>query len=174
MFNSGRRSKTLALFICVHSRLPEPFDHLDTEICEPGGRLLHSQMGMLEVGVVEAVQQKVYKIRHNRLCAFMLQKINQIIVCRRKEFDKDFSYNSYTGLFLIRDRQSIKVMNDLPAKFFEPASGRISFRDKFPADGSPFFIERIGRSFFSLIRTNPVETPHKDISKDCGIHTAQR
>src|SRR5699024_8627938 len=69
---------------------------------------------------------------------------------------------------------SIKVMNDLPAKFFEPASGRISFRDKFPADSSPFFIECIGRSFFSLIRTNPVETPHKDISKDCGIYTAQR
>ncbi len=99
MFNSGRRSKTLAFLICVHSRLPEPFDHLDTKICKPGGRLLHSQMGMLEVGVVEAVQQEVYKIRHNSLCALMLKEIHQVIICSREELDEDLSDYADTSAF---------------------------------------------------------------------------
>ena len=80
----------------------------------------------------------------------MLQKIHQIIVGRRKEFDKDLSNNTDTWFLLVRNRKRVEIVNDLPAKLFEAASGRVAFGDKFPADKSPFLIESIGRAFFRL------------------------
>ena len=104
----------------------------------------------------------------------MFQKIHQIIVGRRKEFDKDLSNNTDTWFLLVRNRKRVEIVNDLPAKLFEAASGRVAFGDKFPADKSPFLIESIGRAFFGFIRTDTIQTSHKDVTEQCRIDTAQR
>ena len=44
--------------------------------------------------VVKTVEHKIKQIGNNSLCTFRFQKLNQMVVARRRKLDKDFSYNA--------------------------------------------------------------------------------
>ncbi len=74
----------------------------NTKISCCGFFLFESKLFHLEVLVVEAVEQEVQKIRNNCLGSFAFQKIYQVVVGCRKEFDKDFSNDTNTRFLCIK------------------------------------------------------------------------
>ena len=106
----------LQSLICCFS---QPVDGSETKICDGCLGFLESKLFNLEILVVEAVADKVDKIRNNRFCPFCLQKICQVVVGSRQELDKDLTYDTNARLFLIGDRDRIKIMDHLTAHFFE-------------------------------------------------------
>ena len=87
---------------CFGCRSTEPFQSFDTKISCCGFFLFESKLFYLEVLVVEAVEQEVQKIRNNCLGSFAFQKIYQVVVGCRKEFDKDFSNDTNTRFLYIK------------------------------------------------------------------------
>ena len=83
-------------FECLCCRCTKPLQCLDTKIAECGFGFLKSKFFYLEVLVIEAIKQEVQKIRNNSFGTFTFQKFYKIVVCRRKEFDKNFSNNTDT------------------------------------------------------------------------------
>ena len=76
------RCKVAALLqglICCFS---QPVDGSEAKICDGCLGFLESKLFNLEILVVEAVADKVDKIRNNRFCPFCLQKICQVVVAR--------------------------------------------------------------------------------------------
>ena len=74
-------------------------------------------MGNFEVLIVEAVEQEVEKIRNNCFGAFAFQKLCQMIVGSRKEFNKDFSNDSNTRFLNVECLYIIKIIDDLFTNF---------------------------------------------------------
>jgi hypothetical protein len=66
----------------------------------------------LKVGVIETVKEKVNQVGHNSFCTLCLKKVYKIVVGSRKEFNKDFTYNSYTGLLNICNGKCIKLTDN--------------------------------------------------------------
>jgi len=106
---------------CFVCSLSYPVNSFDAHISKEGLGLLETKVICLKVLVIEAVRHKVDQIRHNRLSAFSLQKLCKVIVCSRKEFHQDLSYNSYTRFLLVTDGNGIKIMNHLTAHFLKLA-----------------------------------------------------
>ena len=95
------RCKVAALLqglICCFS---QPVDGSETKICDGCLGFLESKLFNFEILVVEAVADKVDKIRNNRFCPLCLQKICQVVVGSRQELDKDLTYDTNARLFLI-------------------------------------------------------------------------
>lgn len=91
----------------------------NSRIAQPGSGLLLAQMLCLEIVVVEAVKQEVHQIRHHGFRSFGFQKLYDMVICQGREFDKDFSYDSYLWLFDIPSLQTVKIADDsldVPAK----------------------------------------------------------
>ena len=53
------------------------------------------------------------------LGSFRFQKIYQMVVCSRREFYKDLTYNTYTGFFDIKYFNVVEVVDNVAAEFFE-------------------------------------------------------
>ena len=53
--------------------------------------------------------------------SFGFQKLCKVIVCSRKEFNQDLTYNTNTRLLLITDRDGIEIVNHFPAHFLKLA-----------------------------------------------------
>lgn len=71
----------------------------------------------LEILVKETVADKVDQVRAHCLGAFCFQKLSQMIVCSRKEFYQDLSYDSYPGSAFSGNRDHIKLVNKITAHF---------------------------------------------------------
>ena len=82
--------------ICCFS---QPVDGSEAKICDGCLGFLESKLFNLEILVVEAVADKVDKIRNNRFCPLCLQKICQVVVGSRQELDKDLTYDPTRGFF---------------------------------------------------------------------------
>ena len=67
---------------------------------------------------VEAVADKVDKIRNNRFSPSASRRSARWFVGSRQELDKDLTYDTNARLFLIGDRDRIKIMDHLTAHFF--------------------------------------------------------
>ena len=158
---------------CFGSRSTEPFQSFDSKISCCCFGLLHSQMGNFEVLIVEAVEQEVEKIRNNCFGAFTFQKLCQMIVGSRKEFNKDFSNDSNTWLLDIKCLDIIKIIDDLFTKLLKSLTGWISFGHKLLNNFSPFAVNLICSSRYGLIRTHTVNAFHKDISEYCCVDSAE-
>ena len=125
----------------------------------------------LEIVVVEAVKQEVHQIRHHGFRSFGFQKLYDMVICQGREFDKDFSYDSYLWLFDIPSLQTVKIADDsldVPAKLHHSCralgqGGDTAFL--------PFFMERICASRNCFIRSGRVENPHKDIAVYHRLHS---
>ena len=85
-------------------------------------------MGNFEVLIVEAVEQEVEKIRNNCFGAFTFQKLCQMIVGSRKEFNKDFSNDSNTRFLNVECLYIIKSLMISLQSFLN------LLRDGYPSD----------------------------------------
>lgn len=85
-------------------RSTQPFNRFDSPVCDRCFIFLKSKEFTFEVLVIETVIDKVDQIRADCLSAFCFQKFCQMIVCSRKEFDKDFSNDTNSRFLFIADR----------------------------------------------------------------------
>ena len=99
--------------------------------------------------VVEAVQHEVQQIRYNGFSAFRFQQFYQMVVCCRGKFNQDLADNADTGLFLVCDRDTVKVFNYFTAHFAEGEVVRI--------DGAGLF----------FVGAHMINTAHENIAEDC-------
>ena len=63
--DAGRRGEVFAGFQLPACSFAEVFQQGDSQIAQAGGGTLAAKVVCFEVAVVEAVQQKVHKIRHH-------------------------------------------------------------------------------------------------------------
>ena len=80
---------------------------LDSPVCDRCFIFLKSKEFTLKFLVIETVIDKVDQIRADCLSAFCFQKFCQMIVCSRKEFDKDFSDDANTWFLFVCDWQGV-------------------------------------------------------------------
>ena len=115
------RMEMTAFRKCLICSLTNPVDCLNTYISKECLGFLKSKIVDLEILIVEAVGHKVDQIRYHRLSSFRFQKLCKVIVCSRKEFNQDLTYNTNTRLLLITDRDGIEIVNHFPAHFLKLA-----------------------------------------------------
>lgn len=136
-----------ALFQLLSGCLSEEFQHLYADITEAGGGGFGSQVFCLEIAVIEAVEQEIQQIRHYGLRTFRFQQLHEIIIGKRGELHKDFSYNSHSGfLQVLVERKVVKIADDSPHIFLKGSPGRIFAGNRVNASGFPFSVKLIGRS----------------------------
>lgn len=152
----------LQSLICCFS---QPVDGSETKICDGCLGFLESKLFNLEVLVVEAVADKVNKVRNNRFCAFCFQKICQMVVGSRQELDKDLTYDTNARLFLIGDRDRIKIMDHLTAHFFEGTMADAAACYEGNDALLPDFVLAVYDTLFQLIRTHAIYAFHQDITE---------
>ena len=143
ILNVCRRSKVFACGKCPGSRTAQPLHSFDSQISDQCFCLLESQMGDLEVLVVEAVLHKVDQIRNDCFGSLCLQQIYQMVVGGRQEFYQDLAYDTYTGLLNIENFNIVKVVDNVTAELPEFPAGRVSLGYKFPDHFHPFPVNRI-------------------------------
>ena len=76
----GRSLESLTLFKSLPCRLSERFQNLYNSVADYGTFLGLAKELVVIVVVVEAVHKEVQKIRHNCLCTFCLEQVNQVVV----------------------------------------------------------------------------------------------
>ena len=91
ILNVCRRIKMLTLLKLLDCRTSQPVDQPDTRIGHQRRRFLGAKILCLEVQIIEAVGHKVDQIRYNGLSPFFFQKLGQVIVGSRQEFNQDFT-----------------------------------------------------------------------------------
>ena len=84
-----------------------------------------------------------------------------MVVGLRQEFNQNFSDDSDTRLFLIRNRNAVKIFDDLAAHLAVGKEGRMLAADKGLTAFEPFFMNGIGLTLYFFIRTHTVETAHE-------------
>ena len=119
--NIGGWMEMTAFRKCLICSLTNPVDCLNTHISKECLGFLKSKIIDLEILIVEAVGHEVDQIRYYRFSTFGFQKLCKVIVCSRKEFNQDLTYNTNTRLLLITDRDGIEIVNHFPAHFLKLA-----------------------------------------------------
>ena len=125
----------------------------------------------LEVAVVEAVQQEVHKIRHYSLGTFFFKQFHYMVVCKRREFNKDFSDYTYSWLFDIESWKIIKVFYNASDISLELTEVRLSYRQRVNYTISPLLMQSVCSSFFLFIRSCSIQNPHKEIAVYYSLHS---
>ena len=143
----------------------QPVDGFQAKVCNGCLGLFEAKFLNLEVLVVEAVADKVNKVRNNRFCAFCFQKICQMVVGSRQELDKDLTYDTNARFFLIGDRDGIKIVNHFTAHFFEGTMADAAACYKGNGALLPDLVLAVYDTFFQLVRTHAVYTFHQDIAE---------
>mgnify|MGYP006877463803 CR=1 FL=1 len=154
-----------ALRQCLIHRLTEPFDCFDAPVRDRSLILLKSKELTLKVLVIETVIDKVDQIRADCLGTFCFQKFCQMIVRSRKELDKDLTYDTNARLFLIGDRDRIKIMDHLTAHFFEGTMADAAACYEGNDALLPDFVLAVYDTLFQLVRTHAIYAFHQDITE---------
>ena len=92
-----------------------PFHGTDAGFGDQGGFLAASQMLCLINLVIEAVEHEIQQVRNHGFCALRFQQFHQMVVGSRSEFHQDFPDDADPRFRRIRNRDSVKIFNDLTA-----------------------------------------------------------
>lgn len=103
------------LLKCRACRRAQPLERLDTEHGIARGLFAHAEFFCLELVVVQAVEQKVEKIRYDRLSALGFKQLGEVIVRLGMELDEDLTDDTDTRLFHVPAGQFIEFLDDLAA-----------------------------------------------------------
>ena len=131
-------------------------------------------MGHFEVLVVEAVLHEVDKVGNDRLSAFRLQQVYQVVVGSRKEFYKDLANHAHARFFDIQDLNVVEIRDDVAAELFEFPAGRIALGYELLNDADPFAVYGVGRAGNRLVGAHPVHAFHEDVAEYRGVCDAHR
>lgn len=113
--NPGRRMEMTGFFKGFGSPRTHPLHGFDSGLGRKCRFFAGSQMLRLIQLVIEAVKHEIKQIRNYSLSPFRFQKIHQMIIGGRGKLDKNFPYDADLGLYLIGNRDGVKVLYDLPA-----------------------------------------------------------
>ncbi len=108
------------------------------------------------------IQEKVHHVGHNRFRAFALDRIDDLIVRRRMEFDEDFSDYADARFFDRQKRERIEIVDDVFCEFVKAAHrkrAQLNFR---PA--VPFFVKRVRRALHFFVGARAVQNAHEHVS----------
>ena len=128
-------------------------------------------MFRLKIGVVEAVQQKVHQIWHDRLGPLSLQKFHNVVVGQRGKLDQDLPHDPDSGFSRVDPWKVVKIPDDplnIPMKLHHGwgALGQGCNALLFPCPVKPAC-----GSFLLLVGSGGVQYPHKDIAVHHCLHT---
>ena len=124
--------------------------------------------------VIETVQKKVDQIRNDRLCTFGFEKLHQMIVGRRCEFNQNFPDDADTGFFLVCDRYRIKFPNHFTAYFAEGKVVHMFFGYELTAYRKPFFMNGIDGTGCLFVGAHAVDTAHENIPEYGAVSEAEK
>ena len=93
-----------------------------------------------------------------------------MIVCQRREFHQDLSYNAHTGLSDVSEGQCVEVPDDSPDIPAEFHHGRAALGQRGHAALLPFLVQRVGAAGLRLVGAGGVEHPHENVAVDYALH----
>ena len=125
---------------------------------------------MLKVLVVEAVEQEIHKIRHHGFSPLFFKKLHNMVVGKRRELYKDFSYDSNLRLFFRGEWNIVKVTDNALYILTELKKRNALLGKAFLTDFLPFLMYRFRCTGLQFIRSCGIEKTHKEVSID---HTLQ-
>ena len=173
IFDVRRRVKAAALLQFLPQESPVQLNGLNTGVAQfgsPGGL---TQILRLEVGVIQAVEHEVQKVRHHSLRALRFQKFHQMIVGVRKELYKNLTDNADTRTPLISNRKGVKIPDDL--LYISPELTVACLLQRLDTALFPYFVQMVGGPLHLLVRADTVEHPHEQVAVDHGLqHTDQK
>ena len=172
ILNMGRGIEVPALIKLCSGRFAKLFQEGIHHIGESGSALLGAKIFCFKVLIVETVEQEIHQIRNYCLCTLRLQELYQMVVCSRKEFYQNLAHHTDFWFYFIGDRQTVKFLDDLPAKFFVPAVSYAGTGEKIDTFLFQLPMQLVGGTGYQLIGAHPVETAHEDIPKLCGEQSA--
>ena len=146
--------------------LEETYDGIAGKLGLPGS----TQVFLLEIIIIEAVEEEVGQVRNDGLGSFGFEKFHQVIVGGRQELHENFADDADPGLSLIRDGQGVEIMYDVPAHL--PVFGvgeNLVIRNEVNDPLLPFLMELVGRARHFLIRADPEEAAHEDVTELQGV-----
>ena len=106
---------------------------------------------MLVVLLVDGRGEEIEKVRHDRLRALALQKLNEVVVCKRHVLDKDLADHADARLserFI--DGESVKILHDAAAEL-GVAVLRVRACEGLDADVAPLVVQRVRAALCKLI-----------------------
>ena len=80
------------------------------QIGQINGLFLAAQVLPFKCTVVEAVEEEVHKIRHDAFRALGFKELDDVVVCKRREFYEDLSDDSDSRLSFSGTRELVKVL----------------------------------------------------------------
>ena len=93
-----------------------------------------------------------------------------MIVGCRKEFYQDLADDSDPRLFLITDRNQVKLMYHIPAHFLKLAVADAASLQEGDDSLLPDLMFPVDDSLFQLVRTHPVYAFHQNISEYSSVN----
>ena len=109
----ARRSEACGLRKGLPCGLPEELKQRDRRIAERLALPAGTQILILEILVVEAVEQEVHEIRHDGLRPLALEQLHDMVVRERRELDEDLADDPDLRLLeALLQRQHIEIMDD--------------------------------------------------------------
>ncbi len=159
---------------CIAHRFAEHLNCFDSHPAKTRAFFACAKMFCFIDLIVKAVVHEVHQVRDNCLCAFLLQKFHQMIVCSGREFYEDFPDNADTRFLDVLYVNGIKISNNLTAYFFVFMVGRVLASKERIALLNPFLMHFIYGTRYGFIRAHSVNTTHKDVTKVYGIYCTQQ
>ena len=141
----------LTLSKSLSRRLSKELNKVNCPIAYKSISLALAKGFSLKISIVSTVEKEVYKVRDYCLSAFIFKELYNTVICTWKEFNKDFSYDTYLGLRKsFYTRQSIKVLYNLLAVSVK-GYHRSLFKT-FYTFFLPLPVQLVSRAFYKLIR----------------------
>ena len=141
-----------------------------------------AEVRVLVVLLVDGRGEEIEKVGHDRLRALTLQKLDEVVVCKRHVLDKDLADHADARLSeRFVDGEGVKVLHDAAAEL-GVAVLRVRARERVDADVAPLVVQRVraalcqartGRTRYrQRISTSPSTMPRAGVQQQrrakCG------
>ena len=146
---------------------------MDGCIAHQGRSLACAQIfGLIDL-VVEAVEHESHQIRHNGFRSLVFQKVDQVVVGRRRVFDQDLAHDAYPGLPLLIDGDPVEFADHFPAETID--HGNVDaphFDQEAGASLQPFLMDSFHGALVLFVGPHAVDAFHHDVAEDQAHRTA--
>ena len=122
---------------------------------------------MFIIVVEYTVVEKIHQVRNHSFSAFLLEKVDKVIVCERHVLDENLADDADARLAKCAvDREMVKTLYDFTAE------GRIAL-PALPCEtgnttAAKLSMQRVGGTGDEFIGTDPIETAEKEIAENNG------
>ena len=165
MLYAGVRMEALRLFQRAVHGSAEPVNDSDHEIAAPRHLFIHAEVLRAEVVIIQRIVKEIEEVKHRGFRAFTLQQVDEIVIRKRREFDKDLTDDAdFRFLHIFVDRQLVEFSDDLAYILIESVQMQSAFLQFFAELFLPLPVKLIRGSGNQFVRTDPVQNAHEDIA----------